>query len=318
MSNTIKTTILLAALTALFIAIGGVIGGRGGMVIAFLFAIVMNLGAYWFSGDIALRMAGAQEVRPEQAPELHRLVEELAVYARLPKPRVAIVDSPSPNAFATGRDAQHAVVAATSGILGLLSRDELAGVLAHELGHVRNRDILISSIAATLAGAITLLANMAQWSMLFGPGHSHDEEEGSGFGGLIGSLLLIILAPIAATPIQLVISRSREYGADETGADIHRNPESLARALQRLEMAGSLRPLPVNPAAAHLFIVNPPKGLAMSRLVSTHPPIGERVRLRQMQRRLLAVYCACLKATRDSCSFGSSARLPSARAWLAV
>ena len=290
MSNAIKTTILLAALTALFIAIGGALGGQSGMLVAFVFAIVMNLGAYWFSGDIALRMAGAQEVRPEQAPELHRLVEELATYARLPKPRVAIVESPSPNAFATGRDAQHAVVAVTTGILGLLSHDELAGVLAHELGHVRNRDILISSIAATLAGAITMLAHMAQWSMLLGGfGRSNDEED-SGFGGLIGSLLMVILAPIAATLIQLAITRSREYGADEAGARIHGNPESLARALEKLELASSLRPLPVNPAAAHLFIVNPLKGIGFGGLFSTHPPIAERIRrLRRMQPALLTV-----------------------------
>src|ERR687885_31521 len=286
MSNAIKTTVLLAALTGLFVVVGGALGGRGGMFIAFVFAIVMNLGAYWFSGDIALRMAGAREVRPEQAPERHRLVEELATYARLPKPRVAIVESPSPNAFATGRDANHSAVAVTTGILGLLSRDELAGVLAHELGHVRNRDILISSIAATVAGAITMLAHMAQWSMLLGGfGRSNDEED-SGFGGLIGSLLLVILAPIAATLIQLAITRSREYGADETGARIHGNPESLARALEKLELASSLRPLPVNPAVAHLFIVNPLKGVNFAGLFSTHPPIEERIRrLRAMQLR---------------------------------
>src|SRR5919201_116106 len=186
MSNTIKTTILLAALTALFIAIGGVIGGRGGMVIAFLFAIVMNLGAYWFSGDIALRMAGAQEVSPEQAPELHQLVDELATYARLPKPRVAIIDTPSPNAFATGRDADHAVVAVTTGIMGILSRDELAGVLAHELGHVRNHDILISSVAATFAGAITLVAYLAQWALIFGGfGGGPDDDDYNPFAALL-------------------------------------------------------------------------------------------------------------------------------------
>jgi heat shock protein HtpX len=284
MNNALKTTILLAALTVLFIVIGGALGGQSGMLLAFAFAIVMNLGAYWFSGDIALRMAGAQEVSESQAPELHRLVEELATYARLSKPRVAIIDSPSPNAFATGRDAEHAVVAVTTGILGLLSRDELAGVLAHELGHVRNRDILISSIAATVAGAITMLAHLAQWSMILGGvGRSNDEED-SGFGGLIGSLLMIILAPIAATLIQLAITRSREYDADETGARIHGNPESLAHALEKLEQATSLRPLPINPAAAHLFTVNPLKGVSFGGLFSTHPPIAERVRrLRQMQ-----------------------------------
>src|ERR687885_2733079 len=187
MTNTLKTTALLATLTALLIVIGGFLGGRGGMLLFFGLAIVMNLGAYWFSGDIALRMAGAHEVSEDQAPELYQLVEELATYARLPRPRIAIIDSPAPNAFATGRDANHAVVAVTTGILGILSRDELAGVLAHELAHVKNRDILISSIAATIAGAITLLANMAQWSLLFGG--SQDEEEGGAFGGVVGSLV---------------------------------------------------------------------------------------------------------------------------------
>jgi heat shock protein HtpX len=284
MSNTIKTTVLLAALTGLFIVVGGALGGRGGMVIAFLFAIIMNLGAYWFSGDIALRMAGAQEVSPEQAPDLHRLIEELATYARLPKPRVAVIDSPSPNAFATGRDADHAVVAVTTGILGILNRDELAGVLAHELGHVRNHDILISSIAATVAGAITLLANMAQWALIFGGfgGRSDDDEGANPFA----MLLMIIVAPLAATLIHLAISRSREYGADDTGARIHGNPESLARALEKLERATSVAPLQVNPSVAHLFIVNPLKGYALSGLFSTHPPIAERIRrLRSMQLR---------------------------------
>jgi heat shock protein HtpX len=290
MSNALKTTILLAALTALFIVIGGALGGQSGMLLAFGFATLLNVGAYWFSGDIALRIAGAHEVSPEQAPELHRLLEELASYARLPKPRAALIENPSPNAFATGRDAQHAVVAVTTGTLGLLSRDELAAVLAHELGHVRNRDILISSVAATIAGAVTMLANMAQWSMIFGGfGRSSDDED-SGFGGLIGSLLMILLAPIAATLIQFAITRSREYGADETGAAIHGNPESLARALEKLELATSLRPLPINPAAAHLFIVNPLRRVSFGGLFSTHPPIAERVRrLRQMQPGLLTV-----------------------------
>src|SRR5438309_7632388 len=193
MTNTLKTTALLAALTALLVLIGGFFGGQGGMLLFFGFAIVMNLGAYWWSGDIALRMAGAQEVTPEQAPELHQLVEELATYARLPKPRVAIIDSPSPNAFATGRDANHAVVAVTSGIMGILSRDELAGVLAHELGHVRNHDILISSVAATIAGAITMLAQMAQWAMIFGGYGRSDDDEGY---NPFAALLMIIIAPL--------------------------------------------------------------------------------------------------------------------------
>jgi len=283
MTNTLKTTALLAALTALLIVIGGFLGGRGGMLLFFGLAIVLNLGAYWFSGDIALRMAGAREVSEQEAPELHQLVAELATYARLPKPRVAIIDNPSPNAFATGRDANHAVVAVTTGILGILNRDELAGVLAHELGHVRNHDILISSVAATIAGAITMLAQAAQWAMLFGGfGGSRDDEDTNPFA----ALLMIIVAPIAATLIQLAISRSREYAADDTGARLHGNPESLARALEKLEAATSVRPLPVNPAVAHMFIVNPLKGMNFAGLFSTHPPLEERIRrLRAMQPR---------------------------------
>jgi heat shock protein HtpX len=281
MGNTLKTTALLAALTALLVVIGGALGGQGGMVIAFGFAIVMNMGAYWFSGDMALKMAGAREVSYEEAPWLHQLVEELSTYARLPKPRIAVIESASPNAFATGRDDKHAVVAVTTGIMGILDRDELAGVLAHELGHVKNRDILISSIAATIAGAVGMLANMAQWAMIFGGfGGRSDEDEGA---NPIVMLLTIILAPLMATVIQLAISRAREYGADETGASIHGNPDTLARALEKLESATTMMPMQVNPAAAHLFIVNPLKGATLAGLFSTHPPIEERVRrLRSM------------------------------------
>ena len=285
MHNALKTTILLAVLTGLFLLVGQILGGTGGMFIAFVFAVVMNFSAYWFSGSIALKMTGAHEVTAAQAPELYQLVEELATYARLPMPKVAIIDSPSPNAFATGRNSKHAVIAVTTGILGLLSRDELAGVLAHELGHVKNKDILVSSVAATVAGAITMLANMAQWAMIFGAfgGRSDDDEGGS---NIIGSLAMIILAPIAATLIHLAISRSREFGADATGAAIHGNPESLARALEKLDTATSMRPLPVNPSVAHLFIVNPLKGQSLAGLFSTHPPLEERIkRLRSMQLR---------------------------------
>jgi heat shock protein HtpX len=282
MHNALKTTVLLAALTALLVVIGAALGGQSGMLLFFGIAIIMNLSAYWFSGDIALKMAGAHEVTPEQAPELHQLIDELATYARLPKPRVAIIDTPAPNAFATGRDANHAVVAVTTGILGILSRDELAGVLAHELGHVRNHDILISSVAATIAGAITMLAHVAQWAMIFGGfgGRSNDDNDTNPFA----ALLMIIIAPIAATIIQLAISRSREYAADETGARIHGNPESLAKALEKLELASSVRPMAVDPAVAHMFIVNPLKGMNFAGLFSTHPPLEERIRrLRQMQ-----------------------------------
>jgi heat shock protein HtpX len=280
MHNTLKTTILLALLTGLLVVIGGALGGRAGMLLFFMFAVVMNLSAYWFSGDIALRMAGASEVSYQEAPELHQLIDQLATYAHLPKPRVAIIDSPSPNAFATGRDANHAVVAVTTGILGILSRDELAGVLAHELGHVRNHDILISSVAATVAGAITMLANAAQWALIFGGFGGRSDRDRNPFA----DLLLILIAPIAATLIQLAISRSREYAADESGARLIGQPESLARALEKLELATSVRPLPVNPSMAHLFIVNPLKGVNMAGLFSTHPPIQERIRrLRAMQ-----------------------------------
>lgn len=282
MGNTIKTTVLLALLTALLVVIGGALFGRGGLLLFFGIAVVMNLSAYWFSGDIALRMAGASEVSEQEAPELHQLISEVATYARLPKPRVAVIDNPSPNAFATGRDANHAVVAVTTGILGILDRDELIAVLAHELGHVRNHDILISSVAATIAGAITLLANAAQWALILGGMGGRDDEDANP----IVALLTIIFAPIAALLIQLAISRAREYGADETGARIIGNTEPLARALEKLEMASSVRPLPVNPAVAHMFIVNPLKGVNFAGLFSTHPPLEERIRrLRSMQLR---------------------------------
>jgi len=283
MSNTLKTTALLAALTALLVLIGGFFGGQGGMLLFFGFAVVINLGAYWWSGDIALRMAGAHEVTPEQAPELHQLVQELASYARLPKPRVAIIDNPSPNAFATGRDANHAVVAVTTGILGILNRDELAGVLGHELGHVRNHDILISSIAATVAGAITMLAHAAQWAAIFGGGRRSDEE-GEGGGGLIGLLLMAVLAPFAAMLIQMAISRGREYEADASGARLCHRASGLEHALAKLDVASRQEPLQATPATAHLFIVNPLTSGGLATLFSTHPPIEERIaRLRAMR-----------------------------------
>jgi heat shock protein HtpX len=256
------------------VVIGDFLGGQGGMLLFFGIAVVMNLGAFWFSGDIALRMANARQVSPQEAPDLHQIVSEVATEAGLPMPRVAIIESSSPNAFATGRDANHAVVAVTTGILGLLTREELQGVLAHELGHVRNHDILISSVAATIAGAITLLAHAAQWALMFGGFGGRDDRDGNPFA----DLLLILLAPLAATLIQLAISRSREFGADATGARIIGNPEALASALEKLELASSGRPLPVNPAVAHMFIVNPLKGANFAGLFSTHPPLEERIR----------------------------------------
>jgi heat shock protein HtpX len=281
MSNSIKSVLLLGALTGLLVVMGRVIGGNAGMIFAFGLAVVMNFGSYWFSDQIALKMAGAREVSLEEAPELHSIVDELAYRAGLPKPRVAIVESMSPNAFATGRNADHAVVAATTGILRILNRDELMAVLGHELGHVRNHDILVSSIAATIAGAITMVAHMLQFAAFFGGlGRSSDDGEGV---NPIGALAMIVLAPLAAMLIQMAISRSREYGADTTGAQIVGDPLALASALAKLEAGSQRIPLDVNPAASHLFIVNPLSGRFIGSLFSTHPPIQDRIkRLRQM------------------------------------
>ncbi len=279
--NTLKTTLLLGALTGLLVIVGGVLGGNSGMVLGFVVALVMNFGSYWFSDKIALKMAGAREVSYAEAPELHDMVARLAQASGLPKPRVAIVQSDAPNAFATGRNPSHGLVAVTTGIMRILDRRELAAVISHELGHIRNRDILISSIAATFAGAITMLAQLGQFAMIFG-GRSDDDEDG---GGIFGALLMIFLAPLAATIIQLAISRSREFGADRTGAEVGQDPEALASALEKLEAYSRQIPLHVNPAASHLFIVKPLTGFSMQSLFSSHPPTEQRVaRLRQLIR----------------------------------
>jgi len=280
MSNTIKSVLLLGVLTGILVVMGRILGGTQGMILGFGLAVVMNAGSYWFSDKIALSMAGAHQGTPQQAPHLYSIVGELTYRAGLPMPKVAIVESPSPNAFATGRDPQHAVVAVTTGILQLLSREELMAVLAHELGHVRNRDILVSAIAATIAGAITMLAHMLQWgAMLGGFGGGRDREGVNP----IGALAMIIIAPIAALLVQMAISRSRELGADQTGAEIVGDPMALASALTKLEAWSKRVPLDVNPAAAHMFIVNPLSGQMLASLFSTHPPIEERIkRLRQM------------------------------------
>jgi heat shock protein HtpX len=281
--NSIKSVLLLGALTGLLLFIGGLFGGQNGVVIAFLFALVMNFGAYWFSDKLVLRMYQAQEVTQAQAPELHALVKDLALRASLPMPRVYIIPEETPNAFATGRDEAHAVVAVTQGLLRILNRDELEGVLAHELAHIQNKDMLIGSIAATLAGAIVMLANMAQWAAIFGGGRS-DEEEGGGAGNLVGLILMAVLAPLAATLIQMAVSRSREYLADERGAKISGKPYGLAGALEKLSRASQAMPMEAKPATAHLFIVNPLTGQAFMNLFSTHPPVAERVaRLRRMR-----------------------------------
>ncbi|HYA14042.1 MAG TPA: zinc metalloprotease HtpX [Syntrophales bacterium] len=279
--NTIKTGLLLGALTGLLMLIGGYFGGKGGVVIAFIFAIVMNFGAYWFSDKLILRMYSAQEVSESDAPDLYRIVKNLALKAGLPMPKVYIVPGDTPNAFATGRNENHAVVAVTQGILRMLNRDELEGVLAHELTHIKNRDMLIGSIAATLAGAIVMLANMAQWAVIFGGSSRDSDEEG---GGFIGLILMAILAPIAATIIQMAISRSREYLADAGGARVSGKPYGLAGALEKLSKASQIIPMEANPSTAHMFIVNPLTGKSLMNLFSTHPPIEERIaRLRSMR-----------------------------------
>jgi len=279
MENRVKTVLLLTGLTIFLIFMGKILGGRQGMYLAFILALGMNFFSYWFSDKIVLRMYKAQEVSPEEAPQIHQMVEELAHEAGVPKPRVYIIPDDSPNAFATGRNPQHAAVAATQGIIRLLTPVELKGVLAHELGHVLNRDILISTIAATLAGAIMILANMARWGAILGMGR--DDDEG---GGILGVLVMSIIAPIAAMLIQMAISRSREYLADETGAHLTHNPDSLARALEKLSLGTQQIPMDASPATAHMFIVNPLAGSSLMNLFSTHPPIEERVeRLRAMR-----------------------------------
>jgi heat shock protein HtpX len=274
MANRLKTTLLLALLTVLMVLMGSVIGGQGGMVVAFLMALAMNFFSYWFSDKIVLKMYGAREVGEHDHPAFYGMVRRLATQAGLPMPRVYIIPSESPNAFATGRNPNHAAVAATDGILHLLSPEELEGVMAHELAHVQNRDILVGTIAATFAGAIAMLGNMLQWGAILGTGR--DDEEGA--GGLVGSLAMAIIAPMAAILIQMAVSRSREYLADETGARICGRPLALANALRKLHSAAQAMPMQeARPASAHMFIVNPLTGGALLKLFSTHPPMEERI-----------------------------------------
>jgi len=281
MANSIKTVLLLGALTGLLMFIGGLIGGRGGVYIAFIFAVIMNFGSYWFSDKIVLRMYRAQEVSESSAPGLFNIVRNLALKANLPMPRVFIIPEETPNAFATGRNEKHAVVAVTEGITRILNKEELEGVIAHELSHIKHKDMLIGSIAATIAGAISMLATMAQWTAILGGGSSSDDDD---HGGIIGLLAMAILAPIAATIIQMTISRSREYLADAGAAGITKNPYGLAAALEKLTRASQVVPLDANPSTAHMFIVNPLSGKAFMNLFSTHPPLEERIaRLRSMK-----------------------------------
>jgi heat shock protein HtpX len=274
--NTFKSTLLLVVLTLFLILIGDYFGGRNGMVLAFLLSVVFNFGTYFFSDKIALRMYNAQPVTREELPRAYAAVERLTSKQGLPMPKIYVLPTESPNAFATGRNPQHASVAVTRGILQLLDDEELEGVLAHELGHVKNRDILTSSIAATLAGAITMVARMGYWASLFGGGGGRDRERG---GGGFGGLLMLIVAPIAAALIQLAISRTREYEADATGAATTGNPYALARALQKLDAYSKRIPMEASPSTAHLFIVAPLLGSGgIASLFSTHPPMKERIR----------------------------------------
>jgi heat shock protein HtpX len=280
-SNIFKTGLLLAVLTAMLVLAGGAIGGQRGMIVAFFFAVAMNFFSYWFSDKIVLRMYGAQPVDEAQAPGLYNMVRRLATRAGIPMPKLYIIPTDTPNAFATGRNPQHAAVAVTEGIMRVLDEEELEGVLAHELSHVTNRDILISTIAATLAGAITYLAHMAQWAAIFG-GRSSDDEEGS--SNPLVMMIFAILAPIAAMLVQLAVSRAREFQADASGARLAGRPWPLAKALEKLEVASHMQPMPASPSTAHLFIVNPLTGRSLMRLFSTHPSTEERIaRLRSMR-----------------------------------
>ena len=277
--NTLKTVFLMTAMMMLFLLVGGALGGQQGMVIAFVLSLVMNFGSYWFSDKIVLKMYKAQQVDRNEAPELYNIVEELSTRANIPMPKVYIMNNPTPNAFATGRNPQNGAVAVTTGIMNILNRDELAGVIAHELAHIKHRDILTGTITATLVGTITFIAEMASWAMILGTGKDRDE------GGGIGDILMIFLAPIAAVLIQMSISRSREFAADAGGASISGKPLALASALGKLTMGNKRAPMRnAGTSSAHMFIVNPLSGKSMMKLFSTHPPIEERIeRLQEIE-----------------------------------
>jgi heat shock protein HtpX len=280
LGNALKTTVLLAGLTALLLFVGERLGGPQGLAVAGFFVVVMNFGSYWFSDRIALAMHGAQPLEYAEAPWLHQMVERLAARAGMPKPKLYLLPTRTPNAFATGRNPEHAAVAVTAGIVDMLDQRELEGVLAHELAHVKNRDTLIGTVAATLAGVISYAAQMLFW---FGGSLLSRDDDEEGLGHTLGNLGVLLVAPIAATLLQLAVSRSREYGADATGAELCGDPEALANALMKLERGAELMPYDRAPATSHLFIVNPLSGGAIMGLFSTHPPIPERVRrLREM------------------------------------
>jgi len=270
--NGFKTTVLMVFLSLMLVAIGGLLGGKSGMIFALIMAFGMNFISYWFSDKIVLRMYGAQEISEQEAPELHGMVRRLSTAAGLPMPKVYIINESQPNAFATGRNPEHGAVAVTAGILNMLTREELEGVLAHELAHIKHRDILVGTVAATIAAAISYVAQMAQWAMIFGG--RRDEEEGS---NPLVAIVMMIVGPIAAMLIQMAISRSREFGADEGGARIAGNPRYLASALKKLHTASRAIPMQANPSTAHMFIVSPLTGGGLMKLFSTHPPLEERV-----------------------------------------
>jgi heat shock protein HtpX len=272
--NALKTTFLMALLMVLAVFIGYTIGGNGGMMIAFIFALGMNLVSYWFSDKIVLKMYKAEEITESDTPRLFAVVRDLSQRAGLPMPKVYLIPTDTPNAFATGRNPEHAAVAVTKGIMNILTENELRGVLGHELAHIKHRDILIGTIAAVFAGAISMLAHMAQWAAIFGGGRSDNERGGGG----LGLLAMAIVAPIAALLVQMAISRSREYLADEDGARFHGNPRDLASALAKLQRGAERMPMQATPATAHMFIVNPLTGGGMMSLFSTHPPMEERIK----------------------------------------
>jgi heat shock protein HtpX len=277
MGNQLKTTLLLAVMTVLIMIVGNLIGGRQGMMIALVLAAGMNFFSYWYSDKIVLKMYQAREATPQQVPELYEMVQTLSRQAGLPMPKVYIIPKEAPNAFATGRNPDNAVVAVTEGLMRLMDRQEVMGVLAHELAHVKNRDILIGTIAATMAGAIMMLASMARWSAIFGGGHRNNDS-GGGMGA-IGMIAMSIIAPMAAMIVQMAVSRSREYLADATGAQIAGSPQGLARALEKLSSYSRQIPMNANPSTAHMFIVNPLSGKkSLQSLFSTHPPVAERIR----------------------------------------
>jgi len=281
-----KTVLLLGLLSALFLGMGYIFGGVIGLIVAFGFSLLMNLWTYWFSDKLALRMARAHEVAPEQEPRLHSMVEEVAGMAGLPKPRVYIVENDAPNAFATGRNPKHSVVAVTTGIMRILNEDELKAVLAHELGHIKNRDILVSAIVATIASAVMFIAFMARWSLFFG-GFGRSRNQTANLLGLAAMILIAILAPIGAMVIRMAISRQREYGADEAGARISGRPLALASALRKLQTGAQMRPMQVSESTAHMYTVSPLRSDFMGNLFSTHPPVEERIaRLERMAERM--------------------------------